>query len=36
MLLQQTKKGDNTEIAYTELIREIGDGNVEKVENDYR
>lgn len=26
------KKGDNTEIAYTELIREIGDGNVEKVE----
>lgn len=26
------KKGDNTEIAYTELIREISDGNVEKVE----
>lgn len=26
------KKDDNTEIAYTELIREIGDGNVEKVE----
>ena len=26
------KKSDNTEIAYTELIREIGDGNVEKVE----
>lgn len=26
------KKNDNTEIAYTELIREIGDGNVEKVE----
>ena len=26
------KKGDNTEIAYTELIRKIGDGNVEKVE----
>lgn len=26
------KKDDNTEIAYTELIREIGNGNVEKVE----
>ena len=26
------KKDNNTEIAYTELIREIGDGNVEKVE----
>ena len=26
------KKGDNTEIANTELIREICDGNVEKVE----
>ena len=26
------KKNENTEIAYTELIREIGDGNVEKVD----
>ena len=31
-IVTTNKKSDNTEIAYTELIREIGDGNVEKVE----